>query len=68
MMCSQMKTFFDMTGTLWQNGALVGTPVTAFTSTGSQVCTLATWPNAPCCAPRPRHLVIPTQSTLVGRE
>lgn len=37
MMCSQMKSFFDATGGLWQTGALAGKPVTAFTSTGTQV-------------------------------
>jgi len=30
-----MKSFWDSTGQLWQAGALVGKPVTAFTSTGT---------------------------------
>jgi NAD(P)H dehydrogenase (quinone) len=32
---AQMKAFWDSTGQLWQQGALVGKPVTAFTSTGT---------------------------------
>lgn len=36
MMCSQMKSFFDATGSLWQAGALLGKPATCFTSTGTQ--------------------------------
>ncbi|ORX33757.1 putative cytoplasm protein [Kockovaella imperatae] len=33
---AQVSTFFDKTGGLWASGALVGMPVTQFTSTGSQ--------------------------------
>lgn len=34
--CSQMQSFLDQTGALWQKGALVGKAGSAFTSTGSQ--------------------------------
>jgi len=33
MMCSQMKTFFDLTGSQWQSGSLVGKPGSFFVST-----------------------------------
>jgi NAD(P)H dehydrogenase (quinone) len=33
---SQMKAFFDSTGSLWRSGALVGKPCACFQSTGSQ--------------------------------
>ncbi|KAG2494133.1 hypothetical protein HYH03_007771 [Edaphochlamys debaryana] len=36
MMASQMKSFFDATGVLWQKGALHGKPASMFTSTASQ--------------------------------
>jgi NAD(P)H dehydrogenase (quinone) len=36
MMASQMKSFFDATGSLWQAGALHGKPATMFTSTAGQ--------------------------------
>jgi NAD(P)H dehydrogenase (quinone) len=36
MMCAQMKAFWDMTGGLWQKGALVGKPAGFFFSTGGQ--------------------------------
>eukprot|EP00403_Amphidinium_massartii_P015486 CAMPEP_0178412364 /NCGR_PEP_ID=MMETSP0689_2-20121128/21979_1 /TAXON_ID=160604 /ORGANISM="Amphidinium massartii, Strain CS-259" /LENGTH=465 /DNA_ID=CAMNT_0020033613 /DNA_START=96 /DNA_END=1493 /DNA_ORIENTATION=+ len=35
MMASQMKAFFDMTGGLWQKGALAGKPAATFVSTGT---------------------------------
>ncbi len=35
-MAAQMKSFFDMTGQLWQKGELVGKPVGVFTSVGTQ--------------------------------
>lgn len=38
MMCAQMKSFFDATGTLWQKGELAGKPATMLTSSASQVC------------------------------
>jgi NAD(P)H dehydrogenase (quinone) len=34
-MASQMKAFFDMTGGIWQKGALVGKPAATFVSTGT---------------------------------
>jgi NAD(P)H dehydrogenase (quinone) len=36
MMASQMKAFFDSTGSLWSTGGLVGKPAAMFTSTGCQ--------------------------------
>ena len=36
MMASQMKAFFDGTGSLWQNGALAGKLGATFVSTGTQ--------------------------------
>jgi NAD(P)H dehydrogenase (quinone) len=33
-----MKALWDATGGLWAKGALVGKPVGAFTSVGTQVC------------------------------
>lgn len=33
---AQFRAFWDSTGKLWMTGALVGKPVTLFTSTGSQ--------------------------------
>lgn len=36
MMASQMKTFLDQTGELWQNGSLVGKIGSVVTSTGTQ--------------------------------
>jgi len=35
MMAAQMKAFFDMTGGLWQKGALAGKPAATFVSTGT---------------------------------
>ena len=35
-MPAQFKAFWDATGSLWQKGALIGKPVTFFTSTASQ--------------------------------
>ncbi|MBZ8133489.1 NAD(P)H:quinone oxidoreductase [Afifella sp. IM 167] len=35
-MCSQMKNFWDQTGALWANGALVGKVGAVFASTGTQ--------------------------------
>ena len=35
-MCSQMKAFWDATGSLWMSGALLGKPVGVFVSTGTQ--------------------------------
>ena len=35
-MCSQMKAFWDATGSLWMKGALLGKPVGMFVSTGTQ--------------------------------
>ena len=35
-MPAQVKSFFDATGGLWVKGALVGTGVSIFTSTGTQ--------------------------------
>ncbi|MDQ0324852.1 NAD(P)H dehydrogenase (quinone) [Rhodopseudomonas julia] len=35
-MCSQMKNFWDQTGSLWASGALVGKVGAVFTSTGTQ--------------------------------
>eukprot|EP00403_Amphidinium_massartii_P028864 CAMPEP_0178402774 /NCGR_PEP_ID=MMETSP0689_2-20121128/17020_1 /TAXON_ID=160604 /ORGANISM="Amphidinium massartii, Strain CS-259" /LENGTH=454 /DNA_ID=CAMNT_0020023695 /DNA_START=86 /DNA_END=1450 /DNA_ORIENTATION=+ len=35
MMASQMKSFFDSTGGLWQKGALAGKPAATFVSTGT---------------------------------
>mmetsp|Transcript_45099 Transcript_45099/g.82433 ORF Transcript_45099/g.82433 Transcript_45099/m.82433 type:complete len:457 (-) Transcript_45099:291-1661(-) len=35
MMATQMKNFFDMTGSLWQQGALAGKPAATFVSTGT---------------------------------
>jgi len=34
-MCSQMRNFLDQTGSLWQEGALVGKPAGLFTSTAT---------------------------------
>ncbi len=34
--CSQMESFLDQTGAIWQKGALAGKAGSAFTSTGSQ--------------------------------
>eukprot|EP01138_Halocafeteria_seosinensis_P004430 gb/GECG01004531.1/.p1 GENE.gb/GECG01004531.1/~~gb/GECG01004531.1/.p1 ORF type:complete len:207 (+),score=31.64 gb/GECG01004531.1/:1-621(+) len=36
MMAAQMKAFFDSTGSLWQQGALVGKPAGVFFCTGTQ--------------------------------
>ena len=35
MMAAQMKAFWDATGSLWSTGALIGKPITYFTSTAS---------------------------------
>jgi NAD(P)H dehydrogenase (quinone) len=35
-MCGQMRQFFDATGGLWKNGALVGKVGSVFTSSGTQ--------------------------------
>jgi NAD(P)H dehydrogenase (quinone) len=34
-MCAQMRNFWDQTGSLWQEGALIGKPVGAFSSTAT---------------------------------
>jgi len=36
MMCSQMKNFWDATGSLWMSGKLIGKPAGIFFSTGTQ--------------------------------
>ena len=36
LMCSQMKSFFDSTGSLWQTQSLAGKPAGFFFSTGTQ--------------------------------
>ncbi len=35
-MCSQMRNFWDQTGSDWMDGTLIGKPAAAFTSTGTQ--------------------------------
>lgn len=35
-MCGQLRAFFDSTGPLWMEGALIGKVASAFTSTASQ--------------------------------
>jgi len=35
-MCSQMRNFWDQTGSDWMDGTLIGKPAAVFTSTGTQ--------------------------------